>query len=172
MSKSAQRMIKRDMKYLGLLFIAYASVFLFWNYSCHAQDAENIPSEDCTSDQSITQDNSSSGKNESRDINTVFIEIDDDWSRFRDIFKNPAKVVDEPKPAVTKFVTSTGEVEKIRLPAVLGIMIASDKDRVAITSEGIKRKGQRCADFTVKTISKKEVVFCRNEKDYVVKIKE
>ena len=95
------------------------------------------------------------------------------WSQARDIFK-PGKGTSEKaaagEPRETKIVdTSSGLV---RMPVLLGIMIGSDKDKVAILDTDMVREGDFCQGFQVRSIKSRKVILSRDGKDYALYVKE
>lgn len=94
------------------------------------------------------------------------------WDRIRDVFRpysgGTAVHADQQEHGQE---AGKGE-SKIRLPALQGILMSSDNDKVAILEDQFARPGDFCAGFEVKKINKNTVVLKREGKEFVLYVKQ
>lgn len=100
------------------------------------------------------------------------------WDRVRDVFRpfggGPrVKVVEVAAPTIQEAGPEIPtEEEKRRMPALQGILISSDDDKVAILDDQFTRPGDFCAGYQVKKIHKNSVVLKRDGKEFVLYVKQ
>ena len=95
------------------------------------------------------------------------------WSQARDLFWWGKGIDESPAQKASREPTVVGTpTGPVRLPVLRGVMIVSDKDRVAILGDDRVREGDLCQGFQVLTIKSRKVILTRDGKEYVLYVKE
>ncbi|MDD2998638.1 MAG: hypothetical protein PHV05_06210 [Candidatus Riflebacteria bacterium] len=95
------------------------------------------------------------------------------WNEIRDIFKPESdKEKFQPLQSAKTSEKPQAKPTKVRLPILNGVMVGSDKDRVAILGNNMVREGDQVEGFRVRSIKNNRITLVREGEEYVLFVKE